>query len=760
MARKKQKQNNNSNSNNNQNEIEKLNNLTKDIDELKERESITQDEIDGQEVEINSANLQVKNIEKNFKDAVTIKSILEKRQITLDDKIKKVEDEEKEYKKKSEELDQSIKKYDEELEDINKLRVGNFSNIIDKSIIDKYAKSLDEQKDLLIQEIEKLKKEQVNYIELISGKEQAISSTKMELNLKKEKLEQEYHEKVEEKEEELDRKLRDIRKQEKQLNYDIEDFDDDKEFLYNQAKKEVAEELEQLKSKYNITLEKIQVLQNTHEKREDELKYLGGRDPKLLIDDLTQKENKIWELEQKLSANTDLVNLDRLKQLTLEKIDYEANIRELEAKANEYKTQYEKQKIEVNEIETLQFQKEELETRLQLQQSALSELKNEVNELVEISKEKHTFISCMDMDLKFNVDVENDVKNYGFSDKWLDGLQQIIAQVTKETLYYDANTIRSYIAGLSMSRLSILQGISGTGKTSLPKAFAQAIGGHFEIVEVQSGWKDRQDLIGYYNTFEKKYYESSFLKALYKANTPAYRNKPFFIILDEMNLSHPEHYFADLLSIMETDIDYQYIKICDSVANNPKFMEEVESELILKIPSNVWFIGTANHDETTVQFAPKTYDRANIMEMPKNHMIFDILPAEGDQLKLMTQDNQKFNSELDKDNYNSNMIIEYLNDSNFKIICNDLGIGWGNRLEKQIKRFIPTFISLGGSEADAIDQLISSKILRTLKGRYDLQLAVLEDLKDELETSFLEKFDGIPEKCLEIVNEEIKNKEE
>ena len=79
-------------------------------------------------------------------------------------------------------------------------------------------------------------------------------------------------------------------------------------------------------------------------------------------------------------------------------------------------------------------------------------------------------------------------------------------------LYYDENVIRSFVAGLAMSRLNILQGISGTGKTSLPEAFADAIGGHFQTIEVQSGWKDRQDLIGYYNTFEKKFYESDFLK--------------------------------------------------------------------------------------------------------------------------------------------------------------------------------------------------------------------------------------------------------
>ena len=72
-----------------------------------------------------------------------------------------------------------------------------------------------------------------------------------------------------------------------------------------------------------------------------------------------------------------------------------------------------------------------------------------------------------------------------------------------EALFYDDRTIRCFLAGLAMSRLHLLQGISGTGKTSLPRAFAKALGGHADIVAVQAGWRDRQDLLGYYNAFDK-----------------------------------------------------------------------------------------------------------------------------------------------------------------------------------------------------------------------------------------------------------------
>ena len=68
------------------------------------------------------------------------------------------------------------------------------------------------------------------------------------------------------------------------------------------------------------------------------------------------------------------------------------------------------------------------------------------------------------------------------------------------------------------------------------------------IIEVQAGWRDRHDLFGHYNTFERRFQEEPFLLALYKAQTPRYRDRPFFIVLDEMNLARPEQYFSVLLS--------------------------------------------------------------------------------------------------------------------------------------------------------------------------------------------------------------------
>jgi hypothetical protein len=91
------------------------------------------------------------------------------------------------------------------------------------------------------------------------------------------------------------------------------------------------------------------------------------------------------------------------------------------------------------------------------------------------------------------------------------------------TLHFRLEDIQLLIAGFAMSQLHIFQGISGTGKTSLAKAFAKAIGGHCTDIAVQAGWRDRDDLLGHYNAFEKRFYERDCLQGLYRAQTGAYK---------------------------------------------------------------------------------------------------------------------------------------------------------------------------------------------------------------------------------------------
>ena len=132
-----------------------------------------------------------------------------------------------------------------------------------------------------------------------------------------------------------------------------------------------------------------------------------------------------------------------------------------------------------------------------------------------------------------------------FENPTLPLLVDFIVQYARDSrlhLYYTHEEIATFLAGLGTTKLSILQGMSGTGKTSLPKIVAEALYSVCEIVEVESSWRDKNELLGYYNEFNKVYTPKKFTQALYKAKLNS--EVLTFIVLDEMNLSRIEYYFS------------------------------------------------------------------------------------------------------------------------------------------------------------------------------------------------------------------------
>lgn len=344
-------------------------------------------------------------------------------------------------------------------------------------------------------------------------------------------------------------------------------------------------------------------------------------------------------------------------------------------------------------------------------------------------------------------------------------IQAKLASKEDNPLYYDIDTIKSFIAGLFMSNISILQGISGTGKTSLPKEFANAMtaddvtyvgdsedkspNAPYRICAVQSGWRDRMDLMGFYNSFEHKYRETEFFKALYLANTPKYSNTLFLIILDEMNLSRPEHYFADFLSLLELDEERRYVDIDGNEQVWPELIAQNRGKL--KVPENVRFIGTANHDETTLSFAPKTYDRSNLMEMPKNYVKVDATTSEAYSVTYKWL-NDEFNKALKKHEQYYVQFKNFIESKKIHDLLADKGLGTGNRFDKQAKRFICMYIACGEDGAEKInlskaaDHLVSSRLLRTIGDNYDLTKGSLQSFMDEFCSEFKKVFGNEPQK--------------
>lgn len=174
-------------------------------------------------------------------------------------------------------------------------------------------------------------------------------------------------------------------------------------------------------------------------------------------------------------------------------------------------------------------------------------------------------------------------------------------------LNYSNPLITRYISSLATKPFVLLSGLSGSGKTKLAQAYAQWICESEEqycIVPVGADWTNREPLLGYVNALDNKEYilpENGALNLIIKANTN--QEKPYFLILDEMNLSHVERYFADFLSVMESKDEFKLHN--GSAINVPQS---------IGWPANLFVVGTVNIDETTYMFSPKVLDRANVIE--------------------------------------------------------------------------------------------------------------------------------------------------
>lgn len=187
--------------------------------------------------------------------------------------------------------------------------------------------------------------------------------------------------------------------------------------------------------------------------------------------------------------------------------------------------------------------------------------------------------------------------------------KSFIQSISDSNLFFAENLITRFSSTLLTKPFVILTGLSGSGKTKLAHAFAMWISENdtqYKIVPVGADWTNREPLLGYPNALQEKAYvrpDSGVLDLILVAKE--HSEKPYFLILDEMNLSHVERYFADFLSAMESGEEVLLHAGSDD-------WDGVPAKICL--PKNLFIVGTVNIDETTYMFSPKVLDRANVLE--------------------------------------------------------------------------------------------------------------------------------------------------
>ena len=572
----------------NQKLIEDNNSLKKSIKELEKEERALKKEVDEKknlQQKLKEIEIEIEKLEKDKQELELSTENLE----NLRTKIKEKNGEKhllleeitnKEIEKKV--LEENIKN----LEKIKESSEYNFSNISEKTreeqenlqreIITSYNNETERQKKKLNQEINELK-------EVKSSKEELIDKEN-KLNIKEKNL-IELEKDIKSKIENFEKFEKEIREKEKEKNsFEISDLEKELEELRNEylAAKNEIRRLENLNADSFIKEELNSQMEDLKKsKKELEEKLLGKGN--LQTKEIDSLKDKIKTLKEK---NTEVIQENT--ELYKERMDF---------------IKY-RDKIEVAEraLPELERSKESLIALLEKKQEEINELKS--RQMSEVAKRETIEQAYFLIEEKEN-DETDEIK-------WLNKIKESFNEVGfkfSDRLLYAFHT--SLKIG-DWNPLTVLAGVSGTGKSELPRLYSRYGGINFLPLAVQSNWDSPYSLFGYYNSLEGKFNATSLLKVLYQAQEDAKNSISEYltiVLLDEMNLAHVELYFSELLSKLELLRGSEEVKLEIDIAE--------KSSYEIKLNKNIIWVGTMNEDETTKSLSDKVIDRSNLINFPR-----------------------------------------------------------------------------------------------------------------------------------------------
>ena len=231
------------------------------------------------------------------------------------------------------------------------------------------------------------------------------------------------------------------------------------------------------------------------------------------------------------------------------------------------------------------------------------------------------------------------------------------------------------------------------------------------------------------NVFSSEW--DKYAQKMYEAN---YKNDIFITVLDEMNIARVEYYFAEFLSLLELpNPEGRNLDVVSDVwENDPKLLKEGK----LRLPINMWFIGTANNDDSTFSISDKVYDRAMVLNLDKKAEPFEAPEMKPLKLSIDYLEELFSNARKEYDITDRNLRrIKKLD----KYLIDTFHITFGNRIMKQIRSYVPVMVSCGGEELEALDDILSRKVLRKLESKNpvyvrsqaDALISFIEDLFGE-----------------------------
>ena len=612
--------------------IENNNLLKKSIEELKKEENTLKKEVEEKkslQQKLEKIESEIEKLEKDKQELELSTEDLE----NLRDKIKQKNGEK--YSLLKEINDKEIEKrvLEENIKKLEKTKEGleyNFSDILKKTresqenlqkeIITSYNDETERQKSIINQAINELKGVKSSKEELINKENELLL---------KEKYLLEKEEEIKSKIENFDKIRDEIRKEEEKKHISKILFLEEQREKINDEYIEMRLEKEKLEKSNSDTFsrEELNLQIEDLKKSEKDLKekLLGKTEERLT-------KIKVLEKNLEISENENKKLLEKNKELSEEN-----------KVLLPYKFELERKDIKTSELEKSYIGLKDL---IKQQRDEISELKS--RQMSEIAKKETIEQAYFTIEEKEN-DETDEIK-------WLNKIKESFNEVGFK---FSNRLLYAFHTSLKIgdwNPLTVLAGVSGTGKSELPRLYSRYGGINFLPLAVQSNWDSPYSLFGYYNSLEGKFNATSLLKVLYQAQEDAKNSISEYltiVLLDEMNLAHVELYFSELLSKLELLRGSEEVKLEIDIAEKNPYE--------IKLNKNVIWVGTMNEDETTKSLSDKVIDRSNLINFPRpNEFVSRNELKESDEapkLKREIWENWKWNKvkdELIKDENNVN----------------------------------------------------------------------------------------------------------
>lgn len=308
-------------------------------------------------------------------------------------------------------------------------------------------------------------------------------------------------------------------------------------------------------------------------------------------------------------------------------------------------------------------------------------------------------------------------------------------------LNYSSDDLINFYTSVKSAKLTIIEGISGTGKSKLVSLYASTLGldtnNRMIFIPVSPGWTDDTDVLGFLDTNTMKYKEASIGLVSFLLEASKHPDKPYLICFDEMNLAKVEYYFAQFLSVLESDVSSRVLRIY-----NPKDEDEVinsiEYPAEIRLGENLIFCGTINVDESTYRLSDKVLDRANLIRLQYTDFsesedekpvfkVIDVTLSEEKKLENLTVDE-----------------LSTLDVLNEKLKAINPRFSYAHRVINQIRRYLNAIPDndINYDRQKALDRLIVQKILSKIRGTEEQIGRLIGSISDD------NYIPGIVDECL------------